>query len=416
MNWNTHLSVDADAATLRRAISTLDSPEAAAGEVILFYFAGHALRHEGENFLVPVGARLSKAADLSERCVSLREVLGVVNRSGARAAVVILDAARPNAWRDRLDLKEEGLARVSAPAQCFVAFSTLPGSVMGSRNDHVYSKVLLKHLDSANATVSEILRQVKVEVRNRTGDQQQPWDASTLTREVYFQPTRDVDGTKRFVHLPEAAPQPRAGGEPEAGPTLALATADPARMTHGARTRAQTRPGADRPEGAQLKLPLRNSGRLWEEVFVTRRGRLRLPGGGSLYAFPSRQSPRLGDLNAQMAIHVVGYVRTREGLFWLPLTRYQEYMQGSSPAWIFVAGTEGKTDFEPSMLVSTGTPDALPQSQGQPEAEPMATSIPGNEGFVYSPFYGQNGVVDVRSFTSGDRVRCPYTGLIFRVP
>jgi uncharacterized caspase-like protein len=409
MNWDVRLTLNAGLGDLRRGIAALGTREAAAGEVLLFYFAGHALQYQGENFLVPVDAQLGAAGDLAEKCVSLQEVFALVNRSGARAAVVILDAGRPNAWRDRLDLDHGGLARVSAPPQCFVAFSTRPGTVTGGRNDHVYSKVLLKHLDKANASVTEILRQVKLEVRSRTADQQEPWDASTLTREVYFQPSRDDDGVPRFVHLPRAMPPAPAKEE---AAIVARASANPAELTRSAQTRAQS--GETQPEGAQLELPLRQSGMLWEEVFITRRGRLRLPEGGALYAFPSRNSPRLGQINPEMVIHVVGYVRTREGLFWMPLSRYEDYMKGDSPAWIFVMGTEEKTDFEPRMLVSSNTPDALPPVGG--EEEPPAIPIPDNPGFVYSPHFGENGVVDVRSFNPGDRVRCPYTGRVFRVP
>jgi hypothetical protein len=52
-----------------------------------------------------------------------------------------------------------------------------------------------------------------------------------------------------------------------------------------------------------------------------------------------------------------------------------------------------------------------------PSAElPFGKPVPGKKGFVYSPYDGTAGFVDVRDIAPGTKVKCPYTGKVFRVP
>jgi hypothetical protein len=47
---------------------------------------------------------------------------------------------------------------------------------------------------------------------------------------------------------------------------------------------------------------------------------------------------------------------------------------------------------------------------------PTAKPVPGKPGYVFSPFDASGGYVDVTGYTSGQKVKDPYSGKIFLVP
>src|SRR5215813_6469597 len=70
-------AADLDQADLRRAFQDfVDRVEAAGPEAIAFvYFSGYAIEFEGENYLVPIDARLTRESDIPLEAVRLSDVL-----------------------------------------------------------------------------------------------------------------------------------------------------------------------------------------------------------------------------------------------------------------------------------------------------------------------------------------------------
>ena len=63
------------------------------------------------------------------------------------------------------------------------------------------------------------------------------------------------------------------------------------------------------------------------------------------------------------------------------------------------------------------SPSAAPRSVANPPAQfPTAKNVPGKPGYVFSPYDPNGGYVDVNGFTSGSKVKDPYSGKIFLVP
>jgi hypothetical protein len=75
----------------------------------------------------------------------------------------------------------------------------------------------------------------------------------------------------------------------------------------------------------------------------------------------------------------------------------------------------------PANTGTTPPPDAgatvtAPPTPPPPAELPFGKPVPGKKGFVYSPYDGTAGFVDVRDISPGTKVKCPYTGKVFRVP
>lgn len=70
----------------------------------------------------------------------------------------------------------------------------------------------------------------------------------------------------------------------------------------------------------------------------------------------------------------------------------------------------------PGAAASHDTP--VPPKEPSPPAPEMATGepVPGRTGFVYSPFLTDKMLVDAVDLPPGTKVKCPYTGKVFRLP
>ncbi len=61
-------------------------------------------------------------------------------------------------------------------------------------------------------------------------------------------------------------------------------------------------------------------------------------------------------------------------------------------------------------------PPAPQPTPAKREDLPYGISIPGKKGYVYSPYGEAKQQVDVTDIPTGTKVKCPYTGKVFRVP
>jgi hypothetical protein len=61
-------------------------------------------------------------------------------------------------------------------------------------------------------------------------------------------------------------------------------------------------------------------------------------------------------------------------------------------------------------------PSSSPRNATTQTQFPTAKPVPGKPGYVFSPFDPSGGYVDVTGYTSGQKVKDPYSGKIFLVP
>jgi hypothetical protein len=71
----------------------------------------------------------------------------------------------------------------------------------------------------------------------------------------------------------------------------------------------------------------------------------------------------------------------------------------------------------PAIVTEKSKPSASPSRTTTTQAQlPTAKPVPGKPGYVFSPFDPSGGYVDVTGYTSGQKVKDPYSGKIFLVP
>ncbi len=177
--------------TLNRAIAQFGRDLRAAGPDAtgLFYYAGHGVQSFGANYLLPVDATLTDAADLSLVAVQANSVLRQMYSAKNKTNIFILDACRNNPFEDILDLNDNGLAEMKAPVGTFLSYATGPGAVAldGLDGNSPFTKALAKQIPMAGVPIEKVFKNVRVEVIEKTGGQQTPWDTSSLTGDFFFE-------------------------------------------------------------------------------------------------------------------------------------------------------------------------------------------------------------------------------------
>jgi uncharacterized caspase-like protein len=165
------------------------------GDVILFYFAGHGIEMEGENYLVPILAEFRSRGSFEDEAVRVRYVLDELEATGSRLSVIILDACRDNPFGAKSrSAVGRGLAIPDrAPAGSIIIFPTSPGKVAldggGDSKNGLFTKHLLSHIQTPGLEVEAMFKRVIEGVKSESekhGQPQIPWMNLSFTGEYCF--------------------------------------------------------------------------------------------------------------------------------------------------------------------------------------------------------------------------------------
>ena len=192
MGYSTTLVTNVPRQAMESAISTF-AEGLNHGDTAVFYYAGHGLQVNGENYLVPTDFKVAGPADVKYQGYSLSTLLNEFTAHGATTEIVILDACRNNPFRGTRSL-QEGWASVATSEGTLIAFGTSPGSTASDdpNSSHgLFTQELLKYLTSSSLSAEAMLQQVRQDVIRASDGTQVPWTASSLTGSFHFKPGLD---------------------------------------------------------------------------------------------------------------------------------------------------------------------------------------------------------------------------------
>jgi tetratricopeptide (TPR) repeat protein len=156
----------------------------------LFYYAGHGIQFQDENYLVPVDAKVQYEDDIVRMCFPVqRMVLSNMERSNSRMNIVILDACRNNPFPAATrSVGSGGLTEMKRARGSFIAYATAPGSVAadGSGRNGLYTQELLKAMRKPGFSIEQVFKDVRQNVLRLSGENQNTWDSSNIIGEFYF--------------------------------------------------------------------------------------------------------------------------------------------------------------------------------------------------------------------------------------
>ncbi|WP_071079897.1 caspase family protein [Janthinobacterium lividum] len=182
------LRTDINATQLQKASAEF-STQARGADIALVFYAGHGAQAGEANYVLPLGANMNalSAAAIAAQGVSVSSLAGDLQRTGARGAVLILDACRQEYTRGGAmvpvpggsNAAGHGFADTQAPRGVVIAYSAGPGALArdfwspDSRNSP-YTSALLDALDAPGLPMGDVFSQVAARVAAMTHDVQKP--------------------------------------------------------------------------------------------------------------------------------------------------------------------------------------------------------------------------------------------------
>jgi Caspase domain len=171
--------INLDKASTDRRLTEFAS-QAQDADIALFYFSGHGVQVHGENYLIPTDAVSLSPADIHFQAVHAANVLGAMDRSGARLKIMLLDASGRNPFTRHIGA-DAGLAIMRAPQGTVIGFATQPNQPNTTAADgppgsnSPFAKALETYLGVRGLSLFTMVNEVGLAVMDATNNTQQPW-------------------------------------------------------------------------------------------------------------------------------------------------------------------------------------------------------------------------------------------------
>nr|WP_294907998.1 caspase family protein [uncultured Lacibacter sp.] len=161
-------------------------------QVGLFYYSGHGIQIDDQNYVIPVDANIRSKTDVKDECPSVSWVLRRMEDANTKLNIVILDACRNNPFQRSAfgsENSEGGLAAILPPDNTIISFATDPGSVASdgvAGTNGLYTGSLVKYIAMPNLQIENVFKLTGKEVKEKSGGKQKPWLNSNFYDIFYF--------------------------------------------------------------------------------------------------------------------------------------------------------------------------------------------------------------------------------------
>ena len=195
--------IDADQIAMEKAVDRFYA-KLKRSEVGLFYYAGHSVQVNGDNYLIPVDAHITSESDVKFESLNAGRIMGKMEDAGNRLNILILDACRDNPFKRSFRTYEQGLAQMSAPKGAIIVYATAPGAVAadGNGRNGIYTKYFLENMMKPDLPIEILLKETRIMVEQETNGKQVPWEHSSLMGNFYFVQGASAAGSKPSVIKP----------------------------------------------------------------------------------------------------------------------------------------------------------------------------------------------------------------------
>ncbi|WP_164937593.1 caspase family protein [Bradyrhizobium guangxiense] len=219
LGFAVHLMTNAGFDEMRRGLIAFGR-EAAGVDMASVYFAGHGMEINGENWLIPIDAELKRDTDAANEAISMQSVMLQVSDTRS-LGLVILDACRNNPFAAKMNRSiatragpRAGLGRIEPVGNVLVAYAARDGTTAldGDGRNSPFAAALLRNIETPGVEVTFMFRNVRDDVMEATGNEQQPFVYGSLSRKAIYlagEPSNGVEAAASTTALaPGSSPPP----------------------------------------------------------------------------------------------------------------------------------------------------------------------------------------------------------------
>lgn len=164
-------------------------------DTAMFYFAGHGFQFNGENYLVPVEAKVEDEVGVQYETTRLNDVVTALNYAKG-VKIMVLDACRNNPFVGLLAKRQatrgfsvgSGLAPVQRAQGMVIAYATQANDVAadGAGRNSPFTAALVREIDQPGLEVAALFRRVQKSVYDTTAGRQTPELSLSLLGDFYL--------------------------------------------------------------------------------------------------------------------------------------------------------------------------------------------------------------------------------------
>ena len=163
------------------------------GDVALFYYSGHGVQLENENYLVPVDFAAASEVDAKYAAYPVGRIVDRMSESGTRLNIVVLDACRNNPFKSSRS-GAGGLAAMDTGRGTLIAFATAPNRTADDNprgENGLFTGYMLEAIAQSNLGIEQVFSRARQHVYDASRGTQVPWVVSSVIGDFYFRPGSD---------------------------------------------------------------------------------------------------------------------------------------------------------------------------------------------------------------------------------
>ena len=186
------LELDLGGREMIRALSSFKSKVSSA-DISLFYFAGHGVELDKQNYLVPVDATMTDTDLAKFETIPLNNIMAAGSQA-KELSMVLIDACRDNPFAANLSKTRSGgrglaiVERVNETVDTIISFAAASGDVAedGSGANSPYAEAIIDIIDEPNLEVGFLFRKLRDRVIEKTNGRQKPETVQQLSGDAIY--------------------------------------------------------------------------------------------------------------------------------------------------------------------------------------------------------------------------------------